>query len=170
MKTSKITNRILKAIHPYRFWIALLFVFVPLVFYQISRSVEQKVVPLVNFDVVTVAGILGGLVMAVATSGRINKRIRHKFLRVAVWFLLATTLLVIAAVNLTVVDLLKGIELNVRDWSVIGFTRWYSFWIGAGGFYAGTFIFAYALIDLLFVLGDMVGGRLNVSRRKPQAH
>ena len=165
MRVSKLANQILKGISPYRYLIALFFVFIPLVFYQFSRSIGQKIVPLINFDVVTVAGVLGGLVMTVAASGRVNKRVRRKFLVVAVTFVLATALLVIAAVNLTLVDLLNSIDLNTREWSVTGFTRWYSFWIAAIGYYAGTFAFAYALIDLLFALWFIIGGRSNRRKR-----
>ena len=150
-------------IYPYRFLLAVVLVFLPLFFYQIYQSIDPNKTQFIRFDIITVAGILGGLVMTVATSGRINRRVRRKYLMVAIAFLLATILLVIAAVNFTWFGLQGEIDLSVIEWSSGGFVRWYSFWVTVIGFYGGMLIFAYALIDLLFVLWYTVNRQVRVN-------
>jgi hypothetical protein len=149
-------KKMLAFIESFRWMIALLVVFVPLAFYQLSSSAEGKF-PAINFDVITVSGVLGGLVLTAATFRRVKKQTSRKLFWVAIYFIIATILLVIAAVNLQLVDLLNGIDLNVRQMDSVGFSRFYSFWLGALGFYGGTYAFAYAIIDLLFSLFHVAG-------------
>ncbi len=158
--------KILIFIEPYRYFIALLFVFFPLVLYQLTSG-NPNMLPAIKFDVITVSGVLGGIVLTAATLRfrNINRENRRRLLIVALMFAVATILLVIAAINLQLVTIIDSSSANATNTSSTEFSRGYSFWIGAIGFYGGTFAFAFAIIDLLFAILHIIGINKKYNRK-----
>lgn len=152
----KIFKTVIWYTEPYKLAIALLFVFVPLVFYILSSS-SPTTVPPINVDIIDVAGILGGFSLTAAVFPKVDRRMRGRLFVVALLFAIATALLVIGALNLQSINLQGGINLAKKQFDSQGVARWYTYWLTVVGFYGGTLSFAYAIIDLLFVIANLAG-------------
>lgn len=105
-----------------------------------------------QFNVIAISAILGGLVLAGASNQRITDKTHDKLMSVAQMLIAATILLLIFTGLFFWVESTGGIDTNTPDYSREGILRAVFFYSAAISFYAGIFLFSLALIDLALTL------------------
>ncbi len=104
--------------------------------------------------VVTVAAILGGLVLNAGLNLKGSKK--KEAIQVAQKFIAVVILMIIFQPALYFVDLLDGIDLgSFKLDSSVAWVRAGFFWVAAGCFYLGIILFIVALVDLVYAMIGM---------------
>lgn len=135
----------------YRLIIPIPFV-IPFVFYLLLSGVQKSVPPTLQWSIIAVAPILGGLVLAGASNRRIKKGAHDELISVAQKLIVATVFFILFTCFFFTVEITGGIDTSLVDLSLMGWFRGVSFWISAAFFYAGVYLFLVAIIDLVLVL------------------
>ena len=125
-----------------------LFLFVPLSLYLLTTEPSAE-----QFSIITIAPVLGGLVLAAASIMTKPSETRTSLLRVAQKFISATVLFILFIPFIYVINLWKGINPNSFQWNDV--TAWFRgiyFWLAAPCFFLGEALFLFGLTDLIYAL------------------
>jgi hypothetical protein len=145
-----------KVTSPLRFMFGLA-IAIPIWFFVLLFSKEHNTVPsTVEFNIITVSGLLGGLVIAAARSHNNNDPTYKELISIGQKFILAMILLILFAVGYFMQLQVTGeVDINQFEFSNQGIARGVSFWLMLPCFYGGTSIFALALVDLMVTLRNI---------------
>jgi len=135
----------------YQFLLPALFA-MPFVFYVLLSGVKRSVTPVMDFSLIAIAPILGGLMLTAAGSKRIRRVVRLELISVAQKLIVATVLLIVFTALFFTLDLVGDIDPKSLEWSSMGFIRWAFFWGNVWSFYPGVYLFLLGVSDLVFTL------------------
>ena len=128
--------------------------FIPFSFYSLAGSGDQfpERPPALDVGIVTVAAILGGLVLNAGLA--LNTPKKKEILQVAQKFIAVVVLMTISLPPLHFIDLLMG-GINVDAFIFDSSEAWLRgllFWIAAIAFCIGISLFIIALVDLVYAM------------------
>lgn len=121
-----------------------------IVFY-IILDIVGEIPSALHVNLVILSAIFGGLVLTGALFKRSPEDTQHRLLGIAKLFILSTALLLLFYIFYGLVELLHVDPWSI-EFSVMGALRAVFFWIIVAGIFGGTYIFSYALIDLIILL------------------
>ena len=114
-------------------------------FYILLGDSQVTVPPVLQFNIIIVSSMLGGLVLAGATNQRISDSVHDELIFVAQKLIVATILFVFSTALLFLSELT----------TTMGWFHGICFWLTAICFFPGVILFALGIIDLALALSHM---------------
>jgi len=141
-----------------------LFILIFVIYFVFSQELnpfllltELKYVPLVGqFGIISASPTLGGLVITLAGTSKIENNKRKELLQVAQKFFSAGVLLIAFIPFIFLVDKIGGIDPNSLDLcNRLSWSRGVCFWFSALFFYGGAYLFSLGIVDFNLALREL---------------
>ena len=132
------------------------FPMVSLYFLRLDRT--EGIASSLEFGVVTISTVLGGLVLNAGLSSSLPCVRRREFISVARKFIIVVILMIISGPTVRFVDLAGGVDtMSFERGGLSAWGLWMLFWIGGFSFFAGVSFFIVALVDLVYAMIGLGG-------------
>ena len=122
-------------------------------FLRLDRS--EGIASSLDFGIVTISAVLGGLVLNAGLSSSLPCEQRREFISVARKFIIVVILMIISWPTVRFFDSAGGVDTMSFDPG--GPSAWGLFWIGVISFFPGVTVFIVALVDLVYVMFGLGG-------------
>lgn len=123
--------------------------------YLLLSSEVNLVPPVLQFSIIPVTAMLGGLVIAGANYSKILPEQRTELLRVAQKLIVATISFIFFAALLSLSEVGGSVDPNILPSSSLGVVKLILFWLAVGLFFSGTGLFVLGVIDLAIGLKNL---------------
>ena len=111
--------------------------------------------PVLQFSIIPVTAVLGGLVISGANYSDITTESRSELLRVAQNLIVATIAFIVFAVLFFLSNIGESIDPNQIPTTQLEWTKFVLFWIALLLFVSGTFLFVVGIINLAIGLNNL---------------
>lgn len=122
-------------------------------FLRLDRS--EGIASSLDFGIVTISAVLGGLVLNAGLSSSLPCEQRREFISVAREFIIVVILMIISWPTVRFFDSADGVD--TISFEPGGLLAWGLFWIGGLLFFAGVSVFIVALVDLVYAMFGLGG-------------
>ena len=122
-------------------------------FLRLDRS--EGIASSLDFGIVTISAVLGGLVLNAGLSSSLQCEQRREFISVAREFIIVVILMIISWPTVRFFD--SADRVDTISFEPGGLLAWGLFWIGGLLFFAGVSVFIVALVDLVYAMFGLGG-------------